>query len=114
MQYLDEQNINSKTLNAWLSQACENVHDTACPDFESITLPLVVFTDEATVTGSDYNNAIMETHAITVERYTVDGEESQALEILLRQQFKYTKVKYYDNSNSYFQEIYELETIYSN
>lgn len=114
MQYLDEHNINSQSLNDWLSQACDNVHDTACPDFENITLPLVVFTDEASITGSDYNGAMMETHALTVERYSVDGVRNEALEILLRQQFKYTKVKYYDNSNSYFQEIYELETIYTN
>ena len=76
MQYLDEQNINSQTLTAWLSQACDNVHDTAYPDFENITLPLVVFTDEVSITGSDYNEAMMETHNLTVERYTMDGVET--------------------------------------
>ena len=96
-------------IKLWLESAGEPVADTAFID--AVPMPYIVFLDTVKSGGGDLKN-VLKRHALTVERYTADGEGEESLMALFdAQAIQYTKEKTWVKEIPYFMTTYDFDLI---
>ena len=96
-------------IKAWLHKAGEPVAETAFLDEQP--LPFVVFLDSVQWGGADRKNNVA-THALTVERYSADGEDNALLEgLFAAEAIQYKKEKQWLNDLACFLTTYDFDLI---
>lgn len=94
----------------WLETAGEPVADTCFPPGEAPDMPYVVYLDTVTRGGADMRNAVRR-HALSIERYSAEADDSTALEALFDvRALKYRKEKQWLQDNECYMTVYNLET----
>lgn len=93
----------------WLKSIGEPVAETAFID--AVPMPFIVYLDTVERGGGDLKN-VLKHHALTVERYSADGEGEESLMALFdAQAIKYTKEKTWLTDTECFMTTYDFDLI---
>lgn len=108
--------IETETVKAWLEQynSAVPVAETAFPPRDAdgrprdIKIPFIVFLDDVTTDGGDYDNAVRY-HDLSIEYYSEDGDDSAFTEWLYDTGLHFTRSLSYIQNEQLFESVFDID-----